>query len=265
MPSGEGASVLVTGGCGGLGGILSLHLAKKGWTVFPTSRDGASAEAFREHAGSLPLHPVVWRWEREEDVREGFGELWRTMEAVGAPPLGALVHTVASRKPQVDWRSLCSADWEEEYLLSSVRFFEVARKCALYWHERTLPGAVVAVSSIYGHHAVDGGIYDDFMMQNGLFAGLPYAAAKAALEHLVRCLAMLWGPWGIRVNAVAPGGVRNPERQSPSFVEAYGARTPLGRLGTVEEMGGAVAFLLSSEASYISGAVLPVDGGWDAR
>ncbi|HQK25871.1 MAG TPA: SDR family oxidoreductase [Synergistaceae bacterium] len=265
MLSGEGASVLVTGGCGGLGGVLSLHLAKKGWTVFPTSRDGASAEAFREQAGVLPLHPVVWRWEREEDVRDGFGELERAMGAVGAPPLGALVHTVASRKPQVDWRSLCSADWEEEYLLSSVRFFEVARRCALYWRDRALPGAVVAVSSIYGHHAVDPGIYDDFMMENGLFAGLPYAAAKAALEHLVRCLARLWGPWNIRVNAVAPGGVRNPERQSVAFVEAYGARTPLGRLGNLEEMGGAVAFLLSSEASYVTGTVLPVDGGWDTR
>ena len=79
MPSGEGVSVLVTGGCGGLGGVLSLHLAKTGWTVFPTSRDGASAEAFREQAGVLPLHPVVWRWEREEDVRDGFGELERAM------------------------------------------------------------------------------------------------------------------------------------------------------------------------------------------
>jgi meso-butanediol dehydrogenase/(S,S)-butanediol dehydrogenase/diacetyl reductase len=102
-------------------------------------------------------------------------------------------------------------------------------------------GSVVAVSSV-----------NAFLAAPGTPA---YAAAKAGLEGLVRQLALEYGPRGIRVNAVAPGLIGGHGRAAAA--EGY----PLGRTGTPEEVAAAVRFLAAAEASFITGAVLPVDGG----
>lgn len=100
------------------------------------------------------------------------------------------------------------------------------------------------------------------------FAGrAAYCASKAGLEGLVRSLATEWGPRGIRVNAVAPGTITTDMQASMVAsgrvsMESYLERIPMGRVGRPEEVAGAVAFLASDQAGYISGTVLPVDGGW---
>lgn len=103
----------------------------------------------------------------------------------------------------------------------------------------------------------------------GFAARASYCASKAGVEGLVRSLAMEWGPDGIRVNAVAPGSIsthmmRAMVESGRASTELYLSRIPLGRLGDPSEIGNAVSFLLSDRASYITGAVLPVDGGWAA-
>lgn len=105
-------------------------------------------------------------------------------------------------------------------------------------------GAIVAVSSIMARHVSPG------------VAG--YAAAKGGLESLVRVLALENGPRGIRVNAVAPGliGGERLERAAEGYA--------LGRTGTPEEVGAVVDFLASADASFVTGAVIPVDGGLSA-
>ncbi len=116
-------------------------------------------------------------------------------------------------------------------------------------------GAIVNVSSIVG--------------LGGFPGRTAYGVAKAGINHLTRTLACEWGPSGIRVNAIAPAYTLTPmvrsllDRQvfDPGRLER---RTPLGRLGETAEMAQAAAFLLSDWASYITGAVLPVDGGWSA-
>ncbi len=92
-------------------------------------------------------------------------------------------------------------------------------------------------------------------------------AAKAGLDMLVRCLAQEWGDIGVRVNSVVPGPIENTEgmkRLAPSnlAIEKTKASVPLHRLGTVDDIGAACAFLSSPYASYITGVVFPVDGGW---
>jgi NAD(P)-dependent dehydrogenase (short-subunit alcohol dehydrogenase family) len=118
-------------------------------------------------------------------------------------------------------------------------------------------GSIVLVSSIYGLVGPDLSLYEDTAMANP--AG--YAASKGGLLQLVRHLATVLAP-EVRVNALSPGGI---ERGQPdSFRKRYAARTPLRRLGTEEDLKGAVAFLASDLSAYVTGHNLVVDGGWTA-
>ena len=92
-------------------------------------------------------------------------------------------------------------------------------------------------------------------------------AAKAGVDMLTRTLALEWGPYGIRINSISPGPIADTEgmrRLAPNegIAEQYKKSVPLQRFGTVEEIGQAAMFLSSTAAQYVSGVVLPVDGGW---
>ena len=115
--------------------------------------------------------------------------------------------------------------------------------------------SVVNVSSIYGSVGPDLSLYAGTAMQNPA----AYGASKGGLEQLTRWLATVLAPQ-VRVNAVAPGGI---ERGQPDvFKGRYCQRTPLGRMGTEEDVASAVLFLVSSMASYITGETIRVDGGF---
>jgi 3-oxoacyl-[acyl-carrier protein] reductase len=100
--------------------------------------------------------------------------------------------------------------------------------------------------------------------ETGLPGQVAYSAAKAGVVGMARTLAGEWGPRGVRCNVVMPGMIGTPKVQAlPDAVKAGLSRTiPLGRLGAVEELAGAVVFLLSPAAAYVNGAVLRVDGGF---
>jgi NAD(P)-dependent dehydrogenase (short-subunit alcohol dehydrogenase family) len=142
-----------------------------------------------------------------------------------------------------------------ELQLSSV--CEISNKVALDMAKRGI-GSIVNVGSIYGCRGPDFRVYEGTSMT----VPPPYAAIKAGLANYCRYLASYFGPKGIRVNCVSPGGVYDD--QNKDFVSSYESRVPLRRMGRPEEMASVISFLLSDAASYVSGQDIVVDGGWTA-
>jgi NAD(P)-dependent dehydrogenase (short-subunit alcohol dehydrogenase family) len=120
-------------------------------------------------------------------------------------------------------------------------------------------GAIVNIGSLYASVAPDPSFYDHL---DGFLKPPAYGASKAGLVQLTKYFARLWGPHGVRVNALSPGGVRGD--QDPEFVRKYRARVALERMAEPDDLGEPLVFLASDAARYVTGHELRVDGGFTA-
>ncbi len=123
-------------------------------------------------------------------------------------------------------------------------------------------GSIILFSSMYGQVAPDPRVYIPPMKPNPI----EYGVAKAGIIQMAKYLAASWGPRNIRVNAIAPGPFPFPSTQEtePDFTARLAAKTMLGRVGRQDEIAGAVVYLASDEASYVTGETIAVNGGWTA-
>ena len=241
----DGKAALVTGGSRGLGLEAALALKEAGAKVAVVARRASFFEEARKALGEDALY-------LEGDVRDE-----ARLEAIAQEveeklgPLTVLVNAagVSWGAPSLDMpgekvREVLEVNLEGAFLASRV----AARRMK----ERGY-GKIVHIASVAGLK----GEYPEVLDAVG------YSASKGGLIALTRDLAVKWGRWGIRVNALAPGffPTRMTEKVLPRAEAFLKATLPLGRPGAPGELGGAVLFLASPASDYVTGAVLPVDGG----
>lgn len=123
-------------------------------------------------------------------------------------------------------------------------------------------GSVVNIGSLYASVSPDQRFYDHLAGSLPFLKSPAYGASKAAVVNVTKYFATLWGPRGVRVNALSPGGVQ--AGQDEQFKSKYSARVPLGRMAAPEDLKGPLLFLASSASSYVTGHELRVDGGFTA-
>jgi NAD(P)-dependent dehydrogenase (short-subunit alcohol dehydrogenase family) len=123
-------------------------------------------------------------------------------------------------------------------------------------------GSIVNIGSLYASIAPEPRFYDHMDLDPPFLKPAAYGASKAGVLNLTRYFARLWGPRGVRVNALSPGGVAGG--QDPEFVGKYCARVPLGRMAEPSDLVGPLLFLVSDASAYLTGHELRVDGGFSA-
>lgn len=232
----EGKNALVTGGSRGIGRAIVLELAAAGASVAVGYRSGVDeAEAVAKEASGRALQADVSDPEAAAKLVEEAGELDILVNNAGLTRDGLI-----ARMPDSDWREVIETN------LSSV--FYTCRAVARSMMKRR-SGSIVNISSIVGLHGNPG--------------QTNYSASKAGIIGLTKALARELGGRGVRANVIAPGYVssRLTDEISEEMRALMLQNTPLGRFGEPEDIAGAVRFLCSDAAAYITGEVLQVDGG----
>jgi meso-butanediol dehydrogenase / (S,S)-butanediol dehydrogenase / diacetyl reductase len=243
-----GKVAVVTGGVSGIGGAVTRRLLLEGATVIAVDVDEARIERF---AAEYPTEPrlVVQRLDVQDraavddaiaGVVRDHGRLDVLVANAGVGGVGAVADVTDE-----SWRRVLGIDLDGVFFISR----------AALPHLIETRGSIVTTASVSGMGA-------DLAMA-------AYNTAKGAVINLTRSIATDYAKFGVRANAVAPGAVQTPllkpalDRHE-SVLAQYKVRIPLERLAQPEEIAAAVLFLASDDASYITGVILPVDGGLTA-
>jgi 3-oxoacyl-[acyl-carrier protein] reductase len=232
----EGKTALVTGGSRGIGRAIALELAAAGARVTLSYRSGKEeAEEVARDAGAVAVQADVSDADAARRLVEDAGELDILVNNAGLTRDGLI-----ARMSDEDWHDVIGTN------LSGT--FHTCRAAARGMMKRR-SGSIVNISSIVGVHGNPG--------------QTNYSASKAGIIGFTKALARELGTRGVRANVIAPGYIdtRLTDVISGEMKELMLANTPLGRFGKPEDVAGAVRFLCSDEAAFITGDVLLVDGG----
>lgn len=237
-----GMKILVTGASSGIGAHLSKYLAAEGAEVVAAARRIDALESLAADAEGR-LTPLAMDVGDLASVEAGVAEAARLMGGLNGLFLNA----------GVAWGGRAQEMPEEEWLrvidINVNGVFRVARAAVPFLSEAG-GGSIVSTASVLS-----------FRPGSGTAA---YATSKAAVAHMTRSLALEWAPLAIRVNAIAPGyfptEMTSPFLSTPKG-QALAENVPMRRFGQLHELEGPISLLLGSQGTYITGAILPVDGG----
>jgi NAD(P)-dependent dehydrogenase (short-subunit alcohol dehydrogenase family) len=253
----DGRLAFVSGASGHLGREMSRVLCEAGAHVV---LNGRNETRLRDFEGEMKAdgHSV----ERACFDMTDFARV-RTFFA-SRPRLDVLVNNAISMTPK-PFSALEPADFEQTYASAVTAAFEAVRAARPALHAAALDAgeaSIVNIASMYAAVAPDARIY----AKPEQASPSHYGPAKAALLQLTRHLAAELGPERIRVNALVPGPFPKPEVAvgDPAFAERLAAKTMLGRTAAPSEIRGPLLFLAAPASSFLTGASIPVDGGWTA-
>ena len=246
----SGKVAIITGASKGIGKGIAIRYAQEGASVVLASRSmgvlsAIAAQIHQEGGKALALKVDVSRYEDVEAMVN------KSVEHLGRLDIMVNNAGISMAQPSED---LSPKDWQRalDTDLSGVFY---GCQCAA---RRMIPqggGCIINITSVYGLVAAPGR------------AG--YCASKAACNMLTKVLAIEWAKKGIRVNAIAPGYFRTELVQGVIDkgmlpLGAIEKRTPMGRIGEVQDLLGLAVYLASDESSYMTGSVVNIDGGWEA-
>ncbi len=251
----EGRTALVVGASSGLGARAAHVLASAGASIGLFARREAQLEeqASRIRAASREVSVFVGDVTEEGAIERGvaqveaeLGPISILVYACGISPLGrAERHT--------------RAKWDQAIAVNLTGAFEASQSVARRLIDRGEAGSIIHIASVVG------------MGAGAVHRASGYAASKGGLVNLTRQLAVEWAGQRIRVNAIVPGYFAteltiDPRHGdiAPEQKRQIETLTPLGRVGEIEEIDTAIAFLAAPASSYVTGAMIPVDGGWTA-
>ncbi len=255
----HGKTAMVTGGAGWIGSALCEALGEAGARVYVVDIDGPGVE------------------DRVSALRgSGMDAVGRVSDTISEKPLRETIDAIAEDSGRLDILVNCAyasptpeiqdVTYEamQKGFESATAYVMAAKQAAV--HMRAVGGgSIVNIGSMYGQVTGYPDLYEGLMPANPL----PYQAGKAAVQHITRYLAVYWADDHIRVNAIAPGPIPNPNAphnagcpKFAEFTERLRSRVPLHRLGTPDDFKGPVVFLASEASSFMTGQTLFVDGGW---
>jgi gluconate 5-dehydrogenase len=247
----DGKIAVVTGGAGGIGEALALGLGFHGATVVVSSRNQdaitAVAKKITELTGNeaIAIASDVTSDESVQNLVDLVVEKYGRIDIL-VNAMGMNIKHPAFDYPMEDWDKLFNVN---------VKGTMVACKAVAKVMRNQKHGAIVNLSSVRGIRGYTGG-------------NTGYCATKGAVELITKALALEWAPEGIRVNALGPALVITPGTrhiaEDPKLAAKYAAAVPMGRIGLPEDMVGAVVYLCSDAASFVSGQTIYVDGGLTA-
>ncbi len=240
---------IITGSGSGLGRVLAHRFAAEGAAV-------VVADVVEQRATTVA----------DEISGAGGSSLAQTTDVTNAADVQAMVGAAreafgsveilvnnAAKATDADFLDVSEEAWDEDVAIALKGSF-LCSQAVLGDMTENRSGVILNISSV-----------------NALayFGNEAYSAAKAGILNLTRSLAVRYGPFGVRVNAIAPGTLRTPaweqrRQKDPDVFDRVAKWYPLGRIGEPEDVAGAALFLASDEAAWISGTVLPIDGGLTA-
>ncbi len=246
----DGKIAVVLGGTSGIGQAIARGFARAGATVIPSSRDREKVDAMAAEIESLGSKTLRCASDvRDRASLETLCE--ETVSAFGRADIlvvtaGALQKGPAAEFSEEDWNRIVDTNLNGSFRANQI------------FGRRMIAGgggSIINIASL-----------TSFVSFNEV---APYAASKSGVVMLTKSLACEWARHNVRVNAIAPGVFRTPLNAKvldmPERSKAIIDKTPLGRIGRVEELAGAAIFLASDAASFVTGQVIAVDGGFLAK
>ena len=243
----EGKTALVTGGSRGIGYAIAKAFIDAGARVVIASRNRQNLD---EAAASLGANAIARQCDISdvEEVRAAVGDAWRL------GPLDILVNNAGISPYFKRVEHVTLEDYQSVMDVNIRGAYFAAAAMATLCHEAKRPASIINITSMLGTVP---------LARQGI-----YCATKAAMDQFTRVMALEWADRGIRVNAIAPGWVES-DMIDELFASRHGpvltADVPLGRVAKPEEIAGLAVYLASDAASYVTGAIFPVDGGRQLR